>query len=816
VSDPAGSGSRRAVSTRALFAGLIAAVGLALGALALWRDSRHERDSAHPLSEGTLTAEGVGAELRIVRDRRGVPHVRAASERDAWFGLGFAQAQDRLGQLVWLRRLALGRSAEVVGESGLAADSLARTLGFARLAERDLSKAGPGTGLALEGFAAGVNAWIAQLRQGRSAPPLGLLEPLASIEPWTPRDSLAIAKHQAFALADPVAEILVLEQVVRALGAGPARGLFPAAPGLPSQPSAPATAGRGIDARGVESLALARRTLGLSGASVGSAGWVLGGQGTRKGRALLAADMHFPPTLPARVYEAHLRGGGLDVAGATLPGIPGVWAGFNPDVAWALIFTPAVVVDLFEETLYAKDSTRYFDAGKWRPLAVREERIAIAGGAERVLQVRQTLRGPLIDQLFPEAGRPLALRYSGALGGGIDALLALAHARDAASARDALRAHVEPVVSALIVDGDGSGLMQLVGSVPRRSMPSGIQPVPSSNPNYEWSARLPLEELPFQALGLGRPWLIAADAAPPAGTNRIEMLWRPGARAERIEARLREAALRGRSDLAQLVALQSDTGSEPALRTVASLLALTEGAEALGRAERELLELLRTWDGASGIDSRAAAAYHVLCARTLPQLLRPALGESLADAYLALPRVSASALLESALARAAAGGDPEAPWTDPALARGALLRSLRETSLFLAARIEANRERWTWGRLHRVRFAPLWPGAWKGDDAALGPYPIGGDADSVAVSEYAALDESFDAAVVPGYRLLVDAGNLDQALTAFVPGESEHTGHPHATDGILRWQLGKPSLLSTSDPVIEDGPVELLVLEPAR
>jgi penicillin amidase len=346
-------------------------------------------------------------------------------------------------------------------------------------------------------------------------------------------------------------------------------------------------------------------------------------------------------------------------------------------------------------------------------------------------------------------------------------------------------------------------------------MPSGLQPVPSSNPNYEWSAHLGLEELPFETLGMGRPWLIAADGALPAGASRIEMLWRPGARAQRIDARLREGALRGRSDLAQLASMQSDSGSEPARRTLAALLALTQGAEALGRDERELLEQLRSWDGASGVDSRAAAAYHVLCARTLP-LLRPALGKRLADAYLALPRVSASALLEGALTSAAAGGEPDVPWTNPELARSALLRSLRETSLFLAARIEANRERWTWGRLHHVRFAPLWPGAWQGDPAALGPYSIGGDGDAIAVSEYAALGESFDAAVVPGYRLLVDAGNLDQALTAFVPGESEHAGHPHATDGILRWQLGKPSLLSTSDPVIEDGPVETLVLERAR
>lgn len=818
MSDRVWSGGGRAVSTRALFAGLIAAVGLSLAAFALWRDTRRERLSAHPPAEGTLAVEGLTSELRIVRDRRGVPHVRAASERDAWYGLGFAQAQDRLGQLVWLRRLALGRSAELVGERGFASDALARTLGLAQLAERDLSRAQPEARAALEGFAAGINAWLAELGRGETAPPLGLIEPLEGVEPWTPRDSLAIAKHQAFALADPVAEILVLEQVVRALGAGSARGLFPApASGTPPAVLASRSAPRtGVDARAVRRLAVARRALSLSGASVGSAGWILAAEGTRRGRAVLAVDLHAPPTLPARSYEADLRGGGLEVAGATLPGFPGFWAGFNPDVAWALVHTPAVVADLFEETLFAKDPSRYFDAGKWRSLAVREEHIAVAGRPARALRIRETPRGPLIDGLFPEAGRPLALRWTGALAGGIDGLLALAHARDAAEARAGLRAHAEPVVSALIVDARGAGFVQLAGLLPRRTLPSGLQPVPSSNSTYDWSARLSLDELPFEALGFERPWLIAADAAPPASAGRIELLWRPGARAARIDALLRERGARGRPDLAQLVSLQSDTGSPLARSAVAALLALVGAPDGLGRSERELLELLRGWDGASPADSRAAAAYHVLCARTLPQLLRPALGDALAEAYLALPRVSASALLAEALTRAAAGGDPEAPWTDPALARSALLRSLRETSLVLGARIEANREKWSWGRLHGVRFAPLWPGAWKGEAAALGPFPIGGDADTVAVSEYAALDESFDATVVPGYRLLVDAGNLDQALTAFAPGQSEHAGHPHATDGIARWQAGRPSLLSTSDPVIEDGPVRVLVLEPAR
>jgi penicillin amidase len=814
VTDPAGGGDGRATSTRVLFAGLIGAVALSLALLAVYREARRERRSAHPPAEGQLVVRGSEATLRIVRDRRGVPHVRASSEHDAWFGLGFAQAEDRLGQLVWLRRLALGRSAELIGEEGVASDSIARTLGIRRRAEGDLARARPDARRALEAYAAGVNAWLDQLRRGETAAPLGLPEPLGQVERWKAADSLAIAKYQAFALADPVAEILVLEQVVRSLGAGPARAFFPEAPAAIAPPAL--TTAAALDVRAVGRLASARTALGLAGASVGSAGWIVGGEGTRRGRALLGADLHFPPTVPARAYEAHIRGGGLDVAGATLPGIPAFWVAFNPDVAWSLVSTPALVVDLVEETVKADDPSRYLDGGKWRSLTIREERIRVAGGAERTLAVRETQRGPLIDGLFPEAGRPLALRWTGAGAGGIDALLALARARDAGSAREALRSHVEPVVNALVVDARGGGFAQLAGALPRRTMLSGMQPVPASNPAYEWASRLAQEELPYETLRADRPWLVAADAPLAASASRIETLWRPGARAAQLDLLLRNALARGRPDLAQLVELQSDTGSLLARRTVVSLLALTNGQPGLGRAERALLASLREWDGASRGTDRAAAAYHVMCARTLPALLRPALGEQLANAYLALPRVPASALLADVLARAAAGGDADAPWTSPELARTVIARALRETSLLLAARLGASPERWTWERLHGVRFAPLWPGAWPTGDAALGPFALGGDGDSVFVSELSPVEESFDAVVVPGYRLLADSGNLDQALTAFAPGVSEHAGHPHATDGIERWRLGKPSLLSTSDPVIEDGPVQTLVLEPAR
>jgi len=42
-----------------------------------------------PTAEGTLMIEGISAPVEIRRDRFGIPHVEAADDADAWFGVGF-------------------------------------------------------------------------------------------------------------------------------------------------------------------------------------------------------------------------------------------------------------------------------------------------------------------------------------------------------------------------------------------------------------------------------------------------------------------------------------------------------------------------------------------------------------------------------------------------------------------------------------------------------------------------------------------------------------------------------------------------------
>ncbi|MCP5055099.1 MAG: penicillin acylase family protein [bacterium] len=798
-------GTRRMVGV-----GAVLLVALLCGAF--WLDARNTRRGRYPKIEGTLSVSGLAAPMRILRDRAGVPHIRASSEADAWYGLGFVHAQDRLGQMLAARRAAQGRSAEVEGPGALEADRWARTLGFARLAAREAAGLSEPTQRVLEAYSAGVNARLAPVRLGLRVAPAGEPDP-AALEPWTPTDSLALLKHRAWTLGASVEESLVLDLLIRKLGPTMARPFFPGGVG-------PA-AGRNTTASGNPALPVVwlppvdplRQRAGHAGQGIGSSAFLVGGSRTRRGAPLLAADAHYPAQAPAELHLAELRGGSLQLAGAAVPGVPIFWNGFNPDLVWAVTHLPAVVTDMAWETLHAEREGRVLDGLRWRKIEEREEEIRIRGAAAQILRVRETPRGPLIHELLG-LPVPVSVRWMGAeTRDPMAGFLGLGVATSTGEGRRALARHVEPVVAVLFADRFGRGSLQVAGALPEREVPSGIVPLPSTNVAYGWKRPIPYEALPHRGLTRSRPWLISADGSLPGGRAAgVEMLWRSGARAGRLAKLLRDLRAKPLEE-DDLVTLQADARSAVAVDLVRSAL-VRVGKQPAGSSEaQELIDLLRHWDGDMSADRVEAAAYHVFLARLVRRLFEPELGSELLERLVGLRGMELSWLVGRALDPPSAHKELAAPWSDPERVDAAVLRSLRETWIELAVTLGPNRKKWGWGRLHPLQFLARRPVQRWQRDAAFGPFPLGGDATTVLLGEYSPLD-SFGARVVAVHRLIAEAGDLDQALVFLVPGQTEQAGHRWQADGITRWLRGRPMLLSTRDPVIDDTRVAELRLEP--
>jgi len=811
------SGARGQRRRRLLgIAALLALVSLAgVASLNRLRQVVATRD-AFPLENGRIAVPGIAAPIEIRRDDHGIPHVEATSEADAFFGLGFVHAQDRLVQMLWLVRLARGRSAEILGPAGLPSDRLARTIDLGGLADAQFEHLDAATRKRVIAYARGVNARIRRIREGRAPPPVALRGATDSLEDWSPSDSLAVLKLYSWGLEGSFDARFVLSDLIEHLGGFGARRFFPRIPNQPGAPFRPPVTAASSRSGGEDPL---RAAAGLRGRSIGSTAWAVGGAQTESGSPILVADAHLETTVPSLFYVAHFRGGDLDVAGATIPGIPVVWTGHNGRVAWASTHARAVTTDHYEEALGAPDEGRYFDGVEWRELGQRTEILHVRGGEDEVLVVQSTQHGPLISDLVGGESDPLALAWTGARvrgRSGIASLLEVARASDEAELRKALAGHEDPPLVVVYATADGAVGKQVAGWIPVRALPSGLAPIPGRARWYDWHGRIDFDELPRRRLRSGEGWVIASDdpLASAKGGERVEWLWRSGVRARRIDELLRAAVTDGPVNLREMTALQNDITMERARELIAIALRFAEADDSLGAEGREVVELLRAWDARADAASIGAAAYHVFLERLTRRLLEPALGSELLERYLALPQADPDQVVFEILSDAAAGGEVDG-WSDPEVVAAAVRESVREAWFGLSFRLGANRSKWNWGRLHRLEFRPFRRGALFARGAeGLGPFEYGGSVSTVSTAEYGRADP-FAVRVASTFRFAVDLAAPDQALTILAPGQSEHPTHPAFDDAVPRWRGGRLHLLATAPILVEELSRSLLVLEPA-
>lgn len=370
----------RSVSTRfrSAVCGISACIALALATSA----------TAQSLSAPGLTAAG-----RIHLDAEGIPTIEAANDNDAAFLQGYAHARDRFFQMDVTRRAVSGTLAELVGISVLADDVQARTLGLRRGAVKTWQALSDDSRGWLRAYADGVNFWLSR---NPLPPEYGALD-LTRAQPWTPVDSLCIAKGLAFQLSfdldiNPTIKLGAYQQAGAAGGfngtalyfvdthrSAPAddRVSVPGfVPGGASAQSTPlpklesAYAQPDVAMLGAETLDLARkfrdqisnsplleRAMAGRDSPVGSNEWVIAGSKTASGKPILSNDPHLSLNLPPVFVEQHVisRDGRysapMDVTGVTVPGAPGVIQGCNQRVCWGTTTNSLDVTDVFQERL---------------------------------------------------------------------------------------------------------------------------------------------------------------------------------------------------------------------------------------------------------------------------------------------------------------------------------------------------------------------------------------------------------------------------------------------------------------------------------
>jgi penicillin amidase len=112
--------------------------------------------------EGTLPLPGLRADVEVIRDRWGVPHIYAGNTEDLFMAQGYVMAQDRLWQMEMWRRQREGRLAEILGPQAVERDRQARMLMYrGPFDDREWTSYHPDGKRIFDAYAAGVNAFIA-------------------------------------------------------------------------------------------------------------------------------------------------------------------------------------------------------------------------------------------------------------------------------------------------------------------------------------------------------------------------------------------------------------------------------------------------------------------------------------------------------------------------------------------------------------------------------------------------------------------------------------------------------------------------------
>ncbi|MFN0166792.1 MAG: penicillin acylase family protein [Bryobacteraceae bacterium] len=401
-------------------------------------------------------ADPLSSQVTIYRDRYGVPHIVGDTEEATFFGYGYAQAEDHLERMMIQYMDAQGRRAEVSGFQALGdgylqfipyeyrwdGDYLQRLLRTRRSVTENKHKIDRGVYRILDGFARGVNHYIA-VNRGRIP---------AWIETITAEDVEASERShylRFYSIHDALNKLR------------PLPGSFP---------------------------------------NFGSNQWALARSRTANGRVLHVEHTHMPWANRFQNYEAHLvTPGRLNAGGISWFGSPFFLDGFNDRITWSATWNQPNIADVYEEKIDPENPLRYLYDGAWRSIRVESETFRVKGPKDLetiTLPFYYTHHGPIV-KFDRERHRAYSVKLPNFDGVNYSkALYGLMKAQNLEQFRAAVAQQLMPRWNLLYTDAQNLWWVHN-GTVPRRA--AGFdwsKPVPGWLSQTEWGPFFPLESYP--------------------------------------------------------------------------------------------------------------------------------------------------------------------------------------------------------------------------------------------------------------------------------------------------------------------------------
>jgi penicillin amidase len=675
-----------------------------------------------PKISGEINAP-VGADAVVKRDARGVPHIEAASWQDAIFLQGYVTAQDRLWQMDGIRRFASGELSAVFGPATLAVDERARRMRLREIAETDLQNLPQDQRAVMVEYARGVNYFI-DTHRGDYSLEFSLPGHSYDPQPWTMTDSILVG-------------LVMFRNLTDSADADYERGV--------------AAQARNFDLLRFHALFPATQGQYLS---PGSNAWTVSGAHAADGKPMLANDPHLEYNIPPTWYLVHLKAPGLDVSGATLPGVPSVISGHNENIAWGVTNLQTDALDLYQEQLDTRTG-RYRFKGATEQATLDRQTIEVKGGKSLVVNTWVTRHGPVLVQT---RDRVYTMRWTAADGFGFP-FMDINRASNFQQFRAALSTFWGPTQNFVYADKAGNIGYQAAGRVPVRHNFDGDFPVDGASGNFEWDGYIPFEQMPNV---YNPPSGVIATANqrtfPDDYPFHITGSFADKYRVEQIRALL---CAKPKLTVDDMLAVQKDVYSAFDHFLAKQIVAAYHKSGSKNDLAGEAADILGKWDGQMDKDKAAPV---------ITQFVTDDMGLKLTRAVSAnydhLPRPQ---IIEDMLRNRPAGWVPQDNWDQWIVdCLGTALTSAR-------GRLGSPVSKWRWGQVLQWRFdhpvgkqLPLVNSLFD-----IGPVEMSGSGTTV---------KQTTPRLGPSERMVVDFGDLDRSVQNLTVGESGFVASGHYKD----------------------------------
>ena len=538
--------------------------------------------------------------VKIVFDRRRVPHIFAANTEDALFTQGYLLAQHRLWQMDISTRSSSGRLSEIMGNKTLKRDQLQRRRGMVFAAENAVNnwKKAPEFSF-VEAYTNGVNAFIEQLKPADYPIEFKLLN--YQPEPWTPLKTALFNKAMAEMLSR-ANEDIEMTNVRNLLGDSITADLYPQhypneSPIIPNEVV--------FDFKSNSSSQITPPAIGLIEHKVyskpppqlGSNNWAVSGSKTASGYPILCNDPHLGLTLPSIWFELQINTPESNVYGVCLPGVPGIVIGFNETSAWGVTNVGHDVVDWYKIKWTDAKKEKYLVDGQEKSAELKIEAYEVKGQGTVYDTVRYTQWGPVVHQHADKLDQDLAMRWvaHNSAGNELKTFHGLNTSKDYSDYRTAITNFASPAQNIVYANKQGDISITVQGQLPIRTVEQGMTVQSGESTATDWSGFIPMDQLPH-VKNPSRGFVSSANQRSTSAAYPYPYLsMHGGFEAYRGRTLNRKLDTMEQITVRDMQNLQTDVYGLKAAEALPALLALLDEAE-LNESERKYFDLLKNWN----------------------------------------------------------------------------------------------------------------------------------------------------------------------------------------------------------------------------